>query len=645
MCGIAGAAFKPGLFNRGQLNNRLIRAARALFHRGPDDCGTYIDEINEIGLAHTRLSIIDISESGHQPMFTENKDICIVFNGEIYNFEELRKELLALGYVFNGLSDTEVLLKMYAEYGINFLDRLNGIFALSIFDKLTQTMYLARDHFGVKPLYVCTDNEGVYFGSEIKAINCLNSGIKTIDISSICNYLQYLWCPGSGTPFNEIKKLGPGEFMAIKHGEIIEVTKWYELPIFRSGQHLRLENNLKLDNIILEVKNKLRNAVHTQMLSDVPVGAFLSGGVDSSAIVLYAKEINPSIDCFSIEVEGGLETGVIDDIPYAKHVAKYLNVPLHIVTLKSSDIVNKLEFMVSQLEEPIADPAALNVYLISQFARAQGIKVLLSGAGGDDIFSGYRRHLALKLHGAMQILPKRIYVEMHKLVKHLDSGDLLSRRFNKFLSIYQGYQDNNFSNYFKWENSLNISDFFSNEFQLSISKNLSNDVIQNFADSIPKSASRLNKMLAIEQRFFLGDHNLIYTDKMSMAAGVEVRVPFLDSELVNLAASIPDKYKQKYFSGKWILKKSLEGSLPNDILYRKKSGFGLPIRKWVLVDLHGIIEEYLSEYSLKSRGVFNSSKVRALIDDNRSGRVDGAYTIFSLLCLEIWFRQNQYSQV
>jgi len=625
MCGIVGVF--GGDFST------IENANSAINHRGPDDYGIYTNKELKAGLAHQRLSIIDTSSFGHQPMFSNDGKVVLVFNGEIYNYKELRSDLKRKGFVFQGKSDTEVLLNLYLSEGKEMLSKLNGIFAFAILDTNSESLFVARDALGVKPLYYSTKDNMFAFASEIKALLELMPNNKELDVESINRYLSFLWCPGDGTPLKSVQKLLPGEAILVQDGYIVDKWLWYKLPIFRSAKR-KINKSQAVSGTI----KHLRQAVHRQMISDVPLGAFLSGGLDSSAVVAFAKEVNPDIRCFSIETKGKQDKGVIDDLPYAKRVAKHLNVSLEVVSIDSHKMANDLEFMIAQLDEPLADPAALNVFYISQLAKKQGIKVLLSGAGGDDLFTGYRRHHALQLERYWGWLPKGARKKMEIASRGLNADNPISRKVAKMFNGAGLSGDERLVNYFRWSDDSLLQTLYSPEFKQQLAGNNSNQVMQDFLEPILTSSSSLDQMLALEQRFFLSDHNLNYTDKMSMAAGVEVRVPFLDLDLVNFSSKIPDKFKQRGSVGKWVLKKTMEPYLPKDIIYRSKTGFGAPLRRWMQHDLKEIMVDLLSTESINSRGLFEANKVHKLMLDNSEGKVDASYTLFSLLCIEIWCR-------
>ena len=627
MCGIVGYF---GNFSK----DKLTGASLAVSHRGPDDNGVYYDDSCGVGLAHRRLSIIDLSQSGHQPMMSDDGDVVIIFNGEIYNYRELRKNLEMEGFKFRGSSDTEVLLKLYISKGDAMLKNLNGIFSFAIWSLRDRKLFIARDSFGVKPLYYSSIGSNFAFSSEIKSLLYLVPEERSLDIQAINRYLTYLWCPGDGTPFKHIRKLSPGEAIDIRDGRINRKWDWYRLPVFGN---ISYQNNVK--ECIQDTDKTLRQAVHRQMLSDVPLGSFLSGGLDSSAVVVFARELNPDIRCFTIDVSGGQEEDVTDDLPYARRVAKLLKVPLDIITIESSKMADDLEKMVAQLDEPLADPASLNVYYISKLARENGIKVLLSGTGGDDLFTGYRRHYALYLEKYLDWLPKTVKNKIKHISTRLDARKPSYRRISKMFSGIELDGDVRLVNYFRWIEQCRLKTLYSTNSILQLENNKAETPMLEYLKPLSDEISDIERMLALEQRFFLTDHNLIYTDKMSMAASVEVRVPFLDAELVNLTSSIPPKYKQRGSTGKWILKKVMEQYLPNDLIYRKKTGFGAPLRRWIHHDLRNIINDLLSYDSIKSRGLFSPEAVNKLISDNINGITDASYIIFSLLCIEIWCRK------
>jgi asparagine synthase (glutamine-hydrolysing) len=625
MCGIAGFS--------GQLQEELLRdAEQAIAHRGPDGAGVWFEP--GCGLAHRRLSIIDLSEAGSQPMTSADGSATIIYNGEIYNYRELRAELAGRNAALRSHSDTEVLLHLYRESGEKMLSRLNGIFAFAIWDARDRSLFIARDHFGVKPLYWAQTGRGFAFASEIKALLRIMPELRELDPVALHRYLTFLYCPGERTPFRDVKKLLPGEAMRVRGGKIERRWSWYSLP------HLRPQQSSQSAEAALRgTEAHLRQAVHRQMVADVPVGAFLSGGLDSSAVVAFAREQSPDIRCFSMECVGPQDAGFVDDLPYARRVAKHLGVSLEVVPIDSSRMAADLERMVWQLDEPLADPAPLNVLYISQLARQHGIKVLLSGAGGDDLFSGYRRHVAVRHHPYWRWLPRIARAGLERATRNLDQGNATTRRLTKLFAGAGLSSDEHLAHYFRWNRDLDLLPLYSRTLRDAAREERVDAPLLDFLEAMTNVDDPLERMLGLEQRFYLPDHNLTYTDKMAMAAGVEVRVPFLDPDLVDYAATIPGRLKQRGRHSKWILKRAMEPYLPHDVIYRPKAGFGAPLRRWMRSDLQPLMDDVLSADSLVRRGLFDPAGVQRLVHRTRTGESDGAYALLSVMSIEIWCRR------
>ena len=626
MCGVAGfqGTFNPGL---------LARMAAAVAHRGPDDAGEWHSPDGKVGLAHRRLSIIDLSPLGHQPMVDASGAAVIVFNGEIYNFRELRAQLEAKGHRFRSQSDTEVLLVLYRARGEAMLSLLNGIFAFAIFDQADRTLFLACDAMGVKPLYISEGRDGFVFASELKALAACPGLMGALDVAALFRYLGFLWSPGGATPFKGVRRLEPGEALRVKDGRIARRWRW--------AAPASTNPPIVLDEAeaVRSVQAGLRTAVRRQMVADVPVGAFLSGGLDSSAVVAMAREVSPDIDCFTIDSGSVRDSGVIDDLPYAREVARHLGVKLHEIRVDSSRMAADLERMVFQLDEPLADPAPLNVLYISQLARQHGVKVLLSGAGGDDLFTGYRRHRALMLERYWAWMPQAARQGLRSMASRFGQGGALGRRVAKAFAHADLPPDKRLVGYFLWADPARVLSLFAPEHRAALANEVMTAPLDDYLGALAPGLPPLQRMLALEQRFFLTDHNLLYTDKMSMAAGVEVRVPFLDNELVTLANALPPGLKQRGAEGKWVLKKAMEPYLPREVIYRPKTGFGAPLRRWLRHELREWVGDILSTDTLRRRGLFDPKAVAALVADDQAGRVDAAYTILGLVCIEVWCRQ------
>lgn len=653
MCGIAGF--------QGRFDETLLRKMSALVaHRGPDDDGCCLLGTNygvPTGLAHRRLSIIDLSVEGRQPMSVRCTrcrcdgldQLALTYNGEIYNFAELRAQLVAHGHVFHSKTDSEVLIHLWAEHGPAMLGMLNGIFALALCDGRDTgrpagiekgDVLVVRDPLGVKPLYYAETDRGVLFASEMKAL--LAAGIsRDLDLTAVQQTLAYLWTPAPRTVLAAVRKLPPGEAMLLRDGKVRRAWTFYDLPYGR--KHL----NDDAPTIARLVREEVEAAVKRQLVADVPTGAFLSGGLDSSAIVAMMRRATDATPvCYTIRFEnnGSIE-GAVDDLPYARKVAALYGVELNEVTV-GPQMINDLDEMLYHLDEPTADPAALHVMKIADMARTDGIKVLLSGAGGDDIFSGYRRHQSLRLEQLWRHIPQGIRTSLAGKARDMAStgsrfGAAMpqAHRLLKLFSQIDQSADDRAIGYFYWSTDDLRRSLFGPELKaLSATTNVSAP-LQASLQRISAEPDMLNRMLYLEARHFLADHNLNYTDKMGMARGVEIRVPLLDLELIDLATRIPPGLKQRGGVGKAIFKKAMEPLLPHEVVYRKKTGFGVPLRRWLRLELRQAVDDVLSPASLRRRGLFDPAGVRQLIELDRNNRIDGAYTIFSLLCLELWCRK------
>lgn len=627
MCGIAGfqGSFDP---------QQLTQMTDALAHRGPDDSGTAFLPDARTGLGHRRLSILDLSAAGHQPMWDCSKTAAIVFNGEIYNFRDLHYELRRAAYPFKGHSDTEVLIALYMSRGREMLPQLNGIFAFAVFDYADQSLFLACDRMGVKPLYYGETRHGFFFSSELKSLLASRCIEPDLDVATLYRTLGFLWSPGGTTPLKGIRRLGPGEALIVRDGRIQRFWKWAKSAWGTEAPPLDRKQ------AVTEVQKALRTAVHRQLVADVPVGAFLSGGLDSSAIVAMAREATPSIECFTINTGESAESGLLSDLPYARRVASHLGVRLYEIAVNSSDMAAGFERMVYQLDEPLADPAPLNVLYISQLAREHGIKVLLSGAGGDDLFSGYRRHRALALERYWSWLPVSIRAALRQSTAVAVRYGAAGRRLAKAFSNADSSRTDRLLRYFLWLDPLRIRSLFAAHHQSLLTPEALTAPLQDFLLTLPNGVSDLDRMLALEQRFFLADHNLLYTDKMSMAVGVEVRVPFLDNDLLALANRLRPSLKQSGGTAKWILKKAMLPYLPEEVIYRPKTGFGAPIRHWLRHELKDMISDLLSPSVLRRRGIFDPVAVTRLIEDDRASRIDATYSILAIACIELWCRSS-----
>jgi asparagine synthase (glutamine-hydrolysing) len=629
MCGIAGyvGRFQPDL---------LGRMNRAQGHRGPDGSGQWHDA--DAGLAHVRLAILDLTPSGAQPMADATGKVIVSFNGEIYNYRELRAGLERDGVVFRGESDTEVLANLLAREGRACLPKLNGIFALAAWFPGERKLLLARDAAGVKPLYWTTTPEGRLFASELKAFRGITGVDWSLDSAAVAAYLTLLYAPGELTPAKGVRKLTPGSYL-----------EWTADGKTQGGSfvapHYTAEIQPFTDRQAAEAcRHYLDQAVRRQLVSDVPLGGFLSGGVDSSAIAHFAcAELGDAkrYPCFTVgsaDLAGLASEGFAEDHPYAELMARRLGVPLHDAVLRGSALAD-LDAMVWTLDEPTADVAAFTAHAVCREARDRGVKVLLSGAGGDDLFTGYRRHAALQAERYWDWAPRPLRALMRRSTQARSASTPFGRRLGKLFRYADAEPAERLASYFLWISQDTLAPALSPSLRESLGTHRPVDLLLRSLEGLPEGVSRLNQMLHLDRSHFLADHNLNYTDKMAMACGVEVRLPFLDQDLVAFSERLADERKISGPAGKHVLRRSLQGVLPDEILSRPKAGFGLPLRQL----LHGVYGERLRELAhsgrLDATGLFSGEGAIALLEADKRGEIDAAYPLLAILCLESWVRQ------
>jgi asparagine synthase (glutamine-hydrolysing) len=625
MCGIAGFM---GVSDEG-LVERMLNAIR---HRGPDGLKFWENPANRLALGHVRLSIIDLSDRGNQPMWDETGRYCITYNGEIYNYRGLRKELEGRGCHFRSQTDTEVLLTLFREKGPACLRELKGIWAFAIWDVKEKILFLSRDPLGVKPLYYIAKEGKFLFSSEIKSFLCWKGFPKDIDPRAVLETMTFLWTPAPRTIFRDVRKLLPGQNIFIRSGRPPELCAPQVI-----GEKSKMGGTEKEMTYLLQ--EQLHNSVQSQLVSDVPVGAFLSGGLDSSAVLAMAERDGKRIShCYTIDYAGSREwEGMANDLPYARTVAKYLGVECIEIPLDSS-VCDQVPEMIWHLDEPQADLAPLNVLRIAEAARQNGDYVLLSGAGGDDIFSGYRRHVALQNEKWWEWMPVLLRRAVKSVSTAFPSAKPFGRRLQKLFEYADLPADERLPRYFAWVSECFARSLFHDDFQKMIAKCDPFEVMHHALRSLPDKTGRLDKMLFLERRYFLSDHNLNYTDKMGMARGIEIRVPLIDVDLVELAWSIPEHFKLRGLTGKYAFKRAMEKFLPREVIYRPKTGFVAPIREWLDGPLKGQVRDVLSQESIRRRGWFSAHAVDRLFADLEGGRRDVHYTIWTLFTLEQWAR-------
>lgn len=623
MCGIIGVL--------GSLPKKNVQGiGKTLTHRGPDAHGAWSDSV--VSLAHRRLSIIDLSAEANQPF--EKNGLVIVYNGEIYNYKELSHALKQKGVQLKTTSDTEVIVELFRLYGEESFSQLTGMFAFSLYDIRKKTIYLVRDYYGIKPLYYAQPTQNSFvFSSELKALLKCMPKPYTVNRRSLVASLNYLWIDTNESIVEGVYQLPPAHFIKIITADtvIANAPKRYWKNGFVDGM-------LELNDACAKLDAVLQKSVQRHLVSDVPVGAFLSGGLDSSLICALAKKYNPDLSTYTISIadkDKKIEQ-MPDDNAYAQRVAQHLGLR-HVDIPVAPNIEEILRKVVYHLDEPIGDPAAINTYLISQLAREHGIKVLLSGMGADEIFGGYRRHQAVLLANKLRLLPYRL---LRRIVNYLpvqwgNYGLKHIRWLKRFLSFahlplveaymrsYSYYDKNKLKSMFNGAADEQIEDMYDYHAHLFNAR---------------YQTDPINQMCYTDIHLFMRGLNLTYTDRASMAASVEVRVPFIDREVVSLAMSIPGTYKIKNGQQKSVLKKVAEQYLPRDIVYRPKASFGMPIRSWISRELRTMVDDLLSASQIKKRGLLNPVMIKRMIDDDRKGRHDYAYQIYQLLTLELWMQ-------
>lgn len=608
----------------------------AIAHRGPDGQGGWAE--GRVGLAHARLAIIDLSQAGAQPMASGDRRVVLTFNGEIYNFRELRNRLTSEGVTFRGSSDTEVLVELLARFGEKCLPWLNGIFAFAAWFPAEHRMILVRDAAGVKPLYWTRTAGGYAFASEIKALRPVPGIDWSPDPVAIASYLTLLYAPADLTPARGVRKLQPGEIMEWKDGGVPIIRRFAARP------NEQRPHDLSTVDAVEACRSYLQQAVRRQLVSDVPIGGLLSGGVDSSALAALAIQAlgeGSRFPCFTVAASAVAlreKDGLHNDYPYAQLVAKRLGIPLHAISQESAAIQD-LDRLVWLLDEPTPDPAAFMTYAISRHARAQGVKVLFSGAGGDDLFSGYRRHQALQSERLWGWWPKPLRAGLRQVTTGNLQTNPLARRLSKLFAHADAEPAERIASYFLWLGHEAMLPMLGADFRAALGHRRSTNILTESLANLPEGVTRLSQMLHLDRSFFLASHNLNYKDKMGMACGVEIRVPLLDPDLASFAERLTDGQRIHGGETKYLFRRALRGLVPNEVLDRPKAGFGLPLRGFFHEVYGPQLRRLAAEGRLDSTGVFTGAGVIAMLDADRRGEIDATYPLLGVLCIESWLRQ------
>jgi asparagine synthase (glutamine-hydrolysing) len=640
MCGISG------LVNCGD-RETLARMTSVQAHRGPNDSGLWdrrFPDASYIGLGSRRLAILDLSPSGHMPMSNEDRTIWITYNGEIYNFKELRQELEKKGHRFISDTDTEVIIHLYEQEGPDCVKRLNGMFAFAICDLRSNdpVLFLARDHFGVKPFYYFHDGERLAFASEIKALLQVEEIEAELDPQSVHQYLTFLWVPDPKTMFRRILKLPAGYSALFSRGKL-RINQYWDLTFPSVGQSYPRSDH----DLAEEIRERFRRSVEAQMISDVPIGAFLSAGLDSSSIVaMMRRATNQPVRTYTITFPRKYRVGetTLDNPGVATRLARNLGCENQLIVVEP-DVTDLLPRLVWHMDEPTADPAIITAYLVCHAASKQAT-VLLSGVGGDELFAGYRKHVAHywgEAYGRMPAIARRVAEAGLPALPSFRGTALKGRiRLAKKMARSASLSpvDRFIANctYFDEDQKCEL---YNPEFATDAS--VSNPAREHLAAfERVRDADFLHQMLYLDTKIFMPTLNLTYNDKMSMASSVEVRVPFLDRELAEFVAwNVPANRKLKGLlrpTTKYIFRLAMRDILPREVLQQPKAGFAAPVDYWLAHELKEMSDDLLSEDRISKRGLFRPSTVRRYLEEHRAGRHDWAMQIWQFLTLELWMQ-------
>lgn len=640
MCGITGLA------NCGD-REVLGRMTHVQAHRGPDDSGLWerrFPDDSYVGLGSRRLAILDLSLDGHMPMCNEDGTVWITYNGEIYNFAELRRELQSKGHHFASNTDTEVIVHLYEQEGADCVHRLKGMFAFAICDLRSgpPELFLARDHFGVKPFYYAHYGRKLAFASEVKALLHVPEIEAELDLESLHQYLTFLWVPDPKTMFRGIYKLPAGHCATFRDGEL-KIRQYWDLGFPRADAAFpRSEADL-----VDEVRERFRCSVEDQMVSDVPIGAFLSAGLDSSSIVaMMCRATKQPVRTYTITFPHKYRVGetTLDDPNVPARLARQLGCENQQIVVEP-DVAELLPRLTWHMDEPTADPAIITAYLVCREARKQAT-VMLSGVGGDELFAGYRKHTAHRWASAYQSLPGRLRTGIESGLGALPSlrgtavkGSVrLAKKMARSASLSPEDRFIRNCTYLDAEQKMSL---YTAEVQDQL--RASDPAVRHYSRfEEVRDAAFLNQMLYLDTKIFMVSLNLNYNDKMSMASSVEVRVPFLDRELAEFAAwNIPPDLKLKGFfrpTTKHIFRQAMRDVLPTEVLRQPKAGFAAPVDYWLAHDLREMVDDLLSETNIRKRGLFHPEAVRRFVDEQRSGAEDWSMQIWQFLTLEHWMR-------
>ncbi|HDJ23659.1 MAG TPA: asparagine synthase (glutamine-hydrolyzing) [Candidatus Aminicenantes bacterium] len=622
MCGICGI-YSFSLPFSSPPEKELRAMNQSLHHRGPDDEGYYLDD--QVALAMKRLSIIDL-KTGHQPLSNETQTVWVIFNGEIYNYREIRNSLIKKGHNFQTRSDTEVLVHLYEEMGVDFVEALNGMFAMALWDKARKLFLLVRDRLGIKPLHYAFHKRHLYFASEIKAI--LQSDFpREIDINALHQYFAFEYIPAPRTIFKNLFKLLPGHRL-VAHNEEWKIEKYWDIS--NEKKSFSLSDQTK---IIAALQANLQESVRKRLVSDVPLGVFLSGGIDSSSVTALMTQIVPEpIKTFSI----GFVEESFNELQYARLVAEKYKTDHHEFIVHSEQVKELVPQLIKFLDEPLADASIIPTFIISRLAR-QFVTVALAGDGGDELFAGYDTYKAYKIAKYFRRLPSLI---RNKIIKNIvsilpASPNRLSFEFKakKFISGIDYPPE--VANYIWW--GAYHPEIRKNLFSpaLTPEENPYSPIYYHLSHCPAKD--ELTCITYLDLKLYLQDDLLVKVDRMSMANSLEIRVPFLDHEVVEFAHQIPSPLKLKGLTTKYILKKAMEPYLPREILSRRKIGFDIPLGVWIKNELKDFVQEILSPEALQKHGFFNQKFITQILNEHFEGKHNHRQLLWPLIIFQFWY--------
>ena len=625
MCGICGYINTHG----SAISDKSVISAmvKELSHRGPDDEGIYLK--GNIALGHRRLSVIDL-KTGHQPLFNKDKTLAIVYNGETYNFPEIKDALKDKGYMFETSSDTEVVLKAFEEWGTGSFEKINGMFALAIWDDRDKALILARDRFGKKPLYYAQFKDVFLFASEIKSILKHPEVSKEINLKGMMKYFAYDYIPAPCTIFKGISKLEAGFYATFQNNKL-DLKKYWDLDFDESNK------GCSIDGYKETLLKLLKASVKRRLISDVPLGVFLSGGLDSSSVVAMMAELVPSksVKTFSI----GYKNKYFDESSDARIVARYFNTDHYEKIIDVKEMLDVLPVVLNTLDEPFADSSIIPTYIVSRFAR-EYVTVVLGGDGGDEFFAGYPSFKAHKLSHVLRRIPFSNNMLKTALLFYKEKSNYMSTGF-KIRRYLRGLEYPEDIKHQVW-----IGSFPTEELKRLLlydtGKNIKSEELYDESFQYIQNVRNLNYINRINYLYaktYLTDDILTKVDRASMAVGLEVRAPFLDLNFIKFATSIPVNLKLKGMTAKYIIKKAMQNKLPKNILYKAKHGFAVPVGQWFRNELKGLLLTNLDKRKIEKQGIFNSSHIDAIVKSHLSGDYDYGRELWSLFIFQMWYKK------